>query len=284
MINAAICHLREQQWIFPYRPLQWLLLFSIASSFFVFRVDIAGSSQIPVAHDFYYFYPDSSQNNLSQLKREVDLFFRKAGYNIHFQPFSHLQDFKNQVNNRKPSFLFVPTWFYEKNKDTLGLTALLRPQRNGSSSYQKVLLTQKNSGITLDNLTQHTLALTAGGDSESGLPVGLLPGFPWQNRDEINIIYTAKDADALFAVALGQVDAALVAKSTLETIEKINSKITRNLKILAYSKPIPLPVLCFSKGTANPEEATKLQTLLLSSSQKPQSLFQFNGWIDLEQP
>ncbi|MBF0266552.1 MAG: PhnD/SsuA/transferrin family substrate-binding protein [Gammaproteobacteria bacterium] len=240
-------------------------------------------SQASAIKSFYFFYPDSTQSNLSQVKSEVDSFFKQSDFNVRFQPFSHIKDFNLQITQSKPSFIFIPEWYYQQNKSSLGLKPILRPQRNGSGLYTKVLISQKQSVVNIDNLANHTLAMTTEGDSESSTLTQMLSNYQESSPKDINIINTAKDADAMFAVALGQVDVALVAKSTMEALAKINKRLTKNVKILAESAPIALPVLCYIEGSVTPSDVEKLRHIISEGhgQAKLKNMFQIDGWANV---
>jgi ABC-type phosphate/phosphonate transport system substrate-binding protein len=99
----------------------------------------------------------------------------------------------------------------------------------------------------------------------------------------INAIIVPKDTDALFALALGQVDMALVAERSLKLISKINPNILHRVHPLLESKPIPMPVLCYTKGVATAADVQKLKRLFLDTRNKESRLLimemlQINGW------
>ena len=71
-----------------------------------FAYGIAGAERHSL--ELFYFNPDSPQNNLSRLKRNVDDFLSDNDVPITFQPFTHLVDLENQLKANPPAFLFVP--------------------------------------------------------------------------------------------------------------------------------------------------------------------------------
>lgn len=286
-MNTTLCHQRQIIRIPPIKS----LLFTISLFFIMFFLlpltfPITGS-QASMVRNFYYFYPDSTQSNLSQLKNEVDSFFKRSSFPVHFQPFSHVKDFNEQIINNNPDFIFMPEWYYQKNKSSLKLKPLLRPQRKGLDSYTKVLISRKQNAVSINQLSNRTLAMTSEGGAESNILNTMLVGHENSSSKDINLIYTAKDADALFAVALGQVDVALVAKTTLDSLAKINKRLTQNLIILSESAPIALPILCYTEGSVNTSEIKQIRKLLLNSrgidhQAKLKQMFQIDGWTDVK--
>ncbi len=222
--------------------------------------------------ELLYYNPDSPQSNLSRLKRGMDNFLSRAQFPITFQPFAHLVDFENQLKGQPPAFVFVPQWYLKKYGVNLGLHPLLIPIRNGEPSYRKVLLGTIHSDLNFDQPLHSTLAMTSmGPDGDTMLEAILFPA-QGEATGKINAIIVPKDFDALFALALGQVDMALVVKENLDLIAKINPNILQSVRPLLESRAIPMPVLCFTEGVASTADIQGLKELFLDSKSR-QSLF-----------
>lgn len=198
--------------------------------------------------DFYYYNPDSVQSNLSALKKGMDMFLQELNFTSSFQAFSQKIDFDRMIADKQPALVFVPVWYYQEYGTSLRLQAFLTPSSAGKTSYYKVLLVRKNAALALADLAGKTVAMTTmGTDTERKF------SSMFQQRYEVdlsksNIIITPKDADALYALALGQVDAALVSSDTLLAVGDANRRIVEMVKELAFSEPLPMPVLCVTKG------------------------------------
>ncbi len=240
-----------------------------------------------VQSELYFFYPDSYHNNLSRLKRDADIFFRKEKYSIRFQPFLHLSDFEKEVKTKKPAFLFVPYWYYQQNRESLGLVPILKPIQKGKDSYQKFLVIRKENDLSVGAIKEHTLAMTARGGGQDATLRDFLPEDVLNSLSGMQIIYTSKDADALFAVALKQVDAAIVAESTLDKIKTINNRLTKHIKVTAKSNAINLPVLCYIDGVADQSEINRLRNIMLNDQGDDgyglASKLQFNKWVSVDE-
>ena len=109
---------------------------------------------------FYYFDPDSLQSNLTRLKHEMEHFLEKNDFYINFRIFAGYQDFHRELAINTPEFVFLPEWYFRKNKKHLGLIPLLQPVRNGQTTYRKILLTSQDSTLTLKKLHNKTLAMS----------------------------------------------------------------------------------------------------------------------------
>lgn len=246
-----------------------------------FIYGIAGAERHSL--ELFYFNPDSPQNNLSRLKRNMDDFLSDNDLPITFQPFTHLVDLEKQLKKNPPAFLFVPQWYFEKYGAGLNLQPLLIPVRKGTAYYRKILLGMKNTSFNRDQISRATMAMTSmGPDGQTTLNSILFSPHGMAARN-INEIIVPKDADALFALALGQVDMALVVKENMDQIAKINPNILQSVRPLLESKPIPMPLLCYIEGVASPSAVQELKKLLLEevaqeSYATVMEMLQINGW------
>jgi hypothetical protein len=220
---------------------------------------------------FFYFNPDSSHSNLSGLKQIMDTFLTTEGLSYAFQPFTRFRDFDQQVKESHPSLLFLPEWYLKQDGNSKRFKPFMVPTRHGSTTYQKVLLVAANSDLTATDLTGPTIAMTPVGPAGMTMLNEVIFKDNGLDGNKLNIITTAKDSDALFALALGQVKAALISQDNLQHIGTINPNILKTVKPLAVSKPIPLPVLCYAEGTVTADELDKIRKSLLMGKQDKNS-------------
>ncbi len=230
---------------------------------------------------FYYFNPDSPQSNMARLKGAMDSFLKKANFPVAFTPFTRFNDFDRLTLDMPPKFVLLPQWYFQENRDKMQFVPLLVPTRDGPSSYRKVLLTSKQSDISLQTLSQKTLAMTFMGDRGRARLNRLLFARHQLSVDDLNIVITPKDSDSLFALALGQVDMALVSKVNLDNIARINPRISEAVRPLAQSEPISLPILCYLKGGLSQNKIDEIKNLFLASNSKTNlimEMLEFDGW------
>ncbi len=216
--------------------------------------------------EFYYFNPDSSQSNLGRLKHEMDSFFSQAGCSFSFQPFAHQVDLDRKLKEKLPAFLFAPDWYLQKYGAKFKLKGFLRPVRSGKTSYRKVLMIAKASDITPDDLEDNSLAMTSLGPGWADILNKIMFSAKGVNAGELDTVIVPKDSDALIAVALGQVEMALVVKENLTRIN--NPRIMNAVRPLIESAPIPMPVISYSKGAASPSDIQKLKEVFLDAGKK----------------
>ena len=242
------------------------------------------ASSIP---EFYYFNPDSSQANLSELKEEMTGFFEEQGYEISFQAFVYLQDFQEQIKKSKPAFILMPSWYFAELGDTSKIKPLFFSGHPGKNNYTKVLLTSKSLKVAINTLPQKSMAMTSMGHRTITILNHILFDKLSIDAAEMNIIYVPKDLDALIAVAIGQVDLALVCQKNIAELRRINPSLLSGVKPLFKSSPIGLPILCYMEGGSSPAARDIFKKILLNSSgtvKKPKILemIQIDDWKTVE--
>jgi hypothetical protein len=233
--------------------------------------------------DLFYFNPDSVQFNFSLLKKEVDQFFQSSNFEIRFQAFSQQADFERLITERRPALVLVPAWYYAQHGKTLALTPLLTPLNNGQPSYSKVLLVRSTTLIKTIDIAGKTVASTTMGPKTSEQLGHFFSNGQPVDFSTSHLITTPKDADALFALVLGQVDLAVVGKETIREVGGNNQKILAAVKEIIPSKPMPMPLLCITGTTMKQDEIERLRrTLVEGGNRSPRPSFmtmlQFDGW------
>jgi ABC-type phosphate/phosphonate transport system substrate-binding protein len=194
----------------------------------------------------------------------MDTYLTAAGFAYSFQPFTRFRDFDRQVKKAHPALLFLPKWYLKQDGNGKKFEPFMIPVHKGATTYRKVLLVAADSSLTTSELAGVTLAMTPVGTAG----MAMLNKAIFRNNGiasaTLNVITTARDSDALFALALGQVKAALISEDNLRVIGAINPQILKTVKTLAVSLPIPLPVLCYAKGAVAGADLDKLKKSLLA--------------------
>jgi hypothetical protein len=216
----------------------------------------------------YFFNPDSAQSNLGRLKLVIETFFDRSGYPVSFQAFSYQTDLDAKIKEQQPKFLFAPEWYIKKHGRQLKIKPFLVPVYKGRTTYRMVLLVAKSSRITLASVENLSLAMTpVGPDSGTFLNQVLFPNH-YEKTRPFHPIIVPKSADALFALFLGHVDSALVVEEHLETFKKMLPRIVGGVRPLVLSKPVPMPMLCYSEELVAQTEIDKFKTVLLGEENK----------------
>jgi ABC-type phosphate/phosphonate transport system substrate-binding protein len=233
--------------------------------------------------NFFYYNPDSVQSNLAVLTDGFGNYLKESGLDATFQAFAQKADFDKLIKDQKPNLVLVPSWYYQQYGESLGLIPILAALENGKPSYTKVLLVHKAKPFSAKELQGKTVAMTTMGPNTEEILNKQY--FKEQGVDfsTMNIIITSKDADAFFALALGQVDAALVGQTTLATIGGMNQRLVEVTQAVLVSDPVPTPILCMLPGAKNDIERAKLEKIFLNGSgggnlPSYMEILQINGW------
>lgn len=216
---------------------------------------------------FFYFNPDSGVNNFASLKSRMDSFLSSHGLAFSFQPFARFQDFDHQVKKHNPSLIFLPDWYLKQDGNAKKFKPFMVPVHQGVTYYRKVLLVGADSDLTISKLAGPTIAMTPVGPAGMTMLNEAIFRKHGLDGNTLNFITTTKDSDALFALALGQVKAALISEDNLQRISKINPNILKTVKTLTVSAPIPLPILCYAEGGLSSQDLEKIRTTLLAGKQ-----------------
>ncbi|MES9940088.1 MAG: hypothetical protein ABW104_01790 [Candidatus Thiodiazotropha sp. 6PLUC2] len=230
---------------------------------------------------FYYFNPDSPQNNLGRLKSDMEMLLRDFSISIEFQPFAHLNDFDQRVREDRPAFVFAPHWYLKRYVDELGFNPLLQAVRHQRNDYQKLLVSKRKGNSEFRKSGRKTLAMTSLGPDSKKLLSGILDASDLIDVDQVSIVEVPKDADAIFAAALGQVDVALVTQTNLKLFKSINPKLIDSLRVYSDFTPVDMPVLGYLDGAVTKEQSDQLIKFILSSQDSTvMRTLQIDGWSD----
>jgi hypothetical protein len=177
----------------------------------------------------------------------------------------------------------VPEWYFHKYGKELGLHPLLIQVRNGSTSYEKILLTLKTSVAQLNDYDIVPFAMTSMGPNGQTASVKELVASELISVQRLNIINVPKDLDAILALVLGQVKMALVAQDNLQIISSVNPRITQAIRRLDKKITVSMPVLCYLEGRVKSADVEKLvQTFRRMTAEKPRNkimeMLQIDDW------
>ena len=223
---------------------------------------------------FYYYNPDSPQNNLSIVKSAFDSALTSISgsldQQITFQPFSRLSDFDAQVRKKQPAIIYIPNWYLKSFGNELNIRPFLYSIRQGKSSYRKQLIINRKNPGNIIQLQHKTMAMTTMGPQSQNILNRIIFTQHRLTASNLSIVDVPKDTDAIFAVALGQVDSALVASFNLSKLQQINPRLTAAVYTAAESKPILLPVLCYIKGTISQGDLQLIKQQFMHAAQPEQ--------------
>jgi hypothetical protein len=160
--------------------------------------------------------------------------------------------------------------------------------RNGSTSYEKILLVSETGRPALNEYEIVSFAMTTmGPDGETSF-IKELVADELVSIEQLNVINVPKDFDAILALVLGQVKMALVAQDNLEVIADVNPRITQSLKKIDGSVKVSMPVLCYLEGRAETGMVKKLtESFHKMTSEQPRNkimeMLQIDDWQSFTQ-
>ncbi len=255
---------------------------SIFLAFSVFFLLLCSAFTSVTPLNFFYFFPDSVQSNFSLLTQEVYRFFDKGEIGSKFQAVTHEADFNELIHGSNPDVVLIPAWYYDRYGKSLSLTPLLTSLHEGRQDYTKVLLVRKNSQLNKQRLKGKTIAVTNMGP-ETAQQLNHYFKDSKLDFSKSNVIIIPKDADGYYALVLGQVDAVVVRRDTIDMVSKVNPRFVKQVQEIAVSAPIPMPILCVNSSRMDDELVTQLKQLFLESGKQspPPSFMQMlhiSGW------
>jgi hypothetical protein len=228
---------------------------------------------------FYYFNPDSPQHNLGQLKSEMDTLLAKLDLPLEFQPFARLTDFRQRVKTDHPSFVFAPQWYVHQYARELGFEPLLQSERNAQVNYRKLLIKRLDSTEAGETFSNTSLAMTSLGPESIAILQRIIDQSIPIKIESLNIVEVPKDADAVFAVALGQVEVALVSQASLLYLQHINPRLFQSLQVIGESKPLAMPILGYLDGASTKKQQEAFKRFMISTrGSTVMRALQIDGW------
>ena len=248
-------------------------------------VALVAALAFPAAADetwVYHYDPDSSPHDPGKFKAVVNAFFQSIDVDLRFQPFRARVDLERQLRERPPRYLLVSADFLEHHGKRLGLRPLLVPTRRGKDTFHKVLVTRQ-VGLEQIQLAGRSLA-AVGLASEAAFDSHLGP--LKVSARELRVVSVSKDVDALLALALGQVDVALVRPESIERVAKVNPLAVEGLRTLYRTRPLRLPRLCRVGEPVGPPSAKLVAGLQAAMSsrigRRAMRILGFDGWLTVK--
>ena len=201
---------------------------------------------------FIFYDPDANQQALGELAAWFKPFLQTLDPAFQFQPVQDPGTLAAMLVRPGGGFAIIASSFV-KAHSSKSIEPLLVPMSK-DIYYQKILLETKagESG----NLNGKTIAATltgyqAQGDGDASNPVlSLLRNVPSLKADSAMVIPVTKDIDALFALAFGQVEAALVTEGSLRVLKKLQpSALDTMREIYRTPKILRAPLVAFGPQT-----------------------------------
>ena len=242
---------------------------------------LAGSVCADPVLRFYYFNPDAPQHNLERLKSDMEALLDSSGMELDFQPFARLTDFNRGVTNDRPSFVFAPDWYLHSYGRVQQLKPLLQAVRDQRQSYHKLLVSAKYSQKETIASERISLAMTSMGPGSIEILRTVFSDDDVVDLKKVRVVEVPKDVDAIFAVALTQVDMALVSQVSLQQFRAINPRLIDSLNILGRSRELELPILGYLEDSSSSEQIAMFrQFMIATGNSQVMRALRIDGWSE----
>ncbi len=212
----------------------------------------------------YHHDPDHSSRNPGRFQAVLNAALRSIDPELAFKSFRRQLDLEEEIARVRPAYLIVGSAWLQSNRKRLDLRKILVPSLRGQSTFTRVLVTRTK---TVDSKQLSGLSVAANSlENKSSFRhsfggLGLKPG-------QLRVVRVTKDVDALMALALDQVDLALVRPESIQRIGRVNPNVSKGLRTLMTSPPISLaPLVSF--GAQPAEQSQRLRRGLETLSTTP---------------
>jgi hypothetical protein len=195
----------------------------------------------PIAPLTVFFYsPETNINNFTALKGEFDTYLASHG-NHKFQPFEKREDFERFLAERRRGAFLLSSWHYARLPDKAAWEPVLVGVAKDKIT-QKHLLYARKAVADLKDLQGATIA-TAGTEEFTRELLRQMAAMQPELADSLKLLPVPKDSDALRAVGLGIVKAAIVTERGAENLKQAAPRQFEAFHALAAGKESLLPVV-----------------------------------------
>lgn len=192
------------------------------------------ADDIPVT--VYFFNPEINVDRNTVLKQKFDQLLLKGGH-YRFQPVRDRAVFENLVNREvdRHAVYMLSDWHFRLLSESAPLTAYLIGEKNGSTSYRKLLVRRKQpASISSFKLT--TVASAGSLAYSERLLKEILTQRPELSAATARLLEVPKDLDALLALGFGMADAAICTEDSLQQLAALYQNQYEQLAIWGESQ------------------------------------------------
>lgn len=242
-------------------------------------LSILSLSEILASKDVIYFYnPETNINNFVLLKKEFDKYLSEFGQ-FTFQPFSDRKTFEKSAANKRDVIFLISSWHFLDLKKKIQLKPVFMGISKGKPTQRKILFSRGNSA-SIDYLKGKSVASSGSEGYTKNILLQMLGKEVEDSVDTLKILTVPKDIDALMALGLGMVDAALCTEHTQAELSEINPKLCVMLKELASTETYLQIVAVPNPSDENIELALSIIAKMTSSIKGRRNLkmISLDGW------
>ena len=235
------------------------------------------------------YNPDLTFGNIETFTASISSYL-DASSNSNQDPlsldfFRHNDDLENYIREQNPGFGILNSWYYINNKGRFNAKPMLIASKDDKTYYHKIIVVHKDSDIKqLDDLKGKTLALASSGKQDYPYLDKVIFKGQLNSKASLMIMPVSKDMDALLALVMKQVDAALVTPGSYELLKEASPAYVEGIESFYTSPPIPMPILCTIKPNIQQETINHVQDVFLEMDIDPMGqetlrLLQIDEWI-----
>lgn len=231
-----------------------------------------------------YYNPDNPALP-SDILRNSDNFFSKNDYNMNvfIQPILRLEEISDMITSNEIQALIISPVFKNTLPENKLNRILLRPiDFNGTSSYNKLLIVNRGTITNTNNLINKQLASASYGKEGYNILEKYFFKNINLNVNDLQIIWVRKDFDAIFALQLGQVDAALISQTSLNLI--VNEAFLRgaDFDIISKTSELEFPLLYVKQDW---KHSSKIKKMFLNKDSSTEGVILLNNlgmqkWVE----
>lgn len=207
------------------------------------------------AQTLFVFNPEAKVSRLGEIIKILEDSLKSRGLEAKVYMFASPKDFQNSVERFNPDLAIVASYYYVLMKETYQWKALLSGHYNRAKVFRKVLVAP-GSFSEAAQLVGKSLATVSLGASSLPYIQTQLPGS--LSVERIKIVSVSKDVDAVMALGLGQVDAALVTGKSFESLKETHPELLGELHILQELNPVEYPKIAAFPRAKAVEEFTQV--------------------------
>jgi ABC-type amino acid transport substrate-binding protein len=197
-----------------------------------------------------YFDPDGNMMKIADILSEGKKFLASVDTNVHFIVIGNINVLESEIEKLRPQMMIVNSLYYLDNRDKFQFQPQFIFEREKDCRYTKKLVQIGNSIRSTDDLKNKVIACSGGKTSANRILA--------QNFDVAKVLAVPNDIDAILAVKFGQADAALTTDTSIGAFGAISPADYDQVKVIASSREIFLPVGVGTKFTKDTVEFNRI--------------------------
>lgn len=195
------------------------------------------------ADEVLFYDPDANHQAIIQISGWINKFLARSELELRFRPIQRDTVFEATLTKGTAKYALISSEYLSRGGAST-MAPILVPVSKGDAYYRKVLLDR--GGEETPEYANKTIAATLTAGSEREASKRLLDSLARSGiaTQGARILRVSKDIDGLLALAFGRVDAAVVTKASVATLEHLNANVAASLRLVAETAQILRSPLC----------------------------------------